>query len=132
MPLFRLFPRYRKPSLGELLGSSQAKRNVSRKYKLHIMRDRKPGTVSLALSVQPGTVSRRVRAAARDDVQAASNRLNPYGLRVARDGESAVVVRDTWRTSGRRGSALKGWEKVDVLGVNGVTSEPATFEVTCR
>jgi hypothetical protein len=31
---FRLFPRYRKPSLGELLGISQRERQGSRKYRL--------------------------------------------------------------------------------------------------
>ena len=36
---FRLFPRYRKPSLGELLGISQASRQVSRKYHLRIVLD---------------------------------------------------------------------------------------------
>jgi hypothetical protein len=29
---FNLFPRYRKPSVGELLGTTQAKRRVSKKY----------------------------------------------------------------------------------------------------
>ncbi len=32
MPRFKLFPRYRKPSVGELLGTTQFKRKVSRKY----------------------------------------------------------------------------------------------------
>lgn len=36
---FKLFPRYRRPSLGELLGSSQAKRQVSRKLHLRTLRD---------------------------------------------------------------------------------------------
>ena len=35
----KLFPRYRRPSLGELLGISQAERQVSRKYHLRIVRD---------------------------------------------------------------------------------------------
>ena len=39
MARFRLFPRDRKPSLGELLGSSQAERQVSRKHKIRIVRD---------------------------------------------------------------------------------------------
>ena len=39
MARFKLFPRYRKPSLGELLGSSQARRQVSRKYKLRLIAD---------------------------------------------------------------------------------------------
>jgi hypothetical protein len=30
----RLFPRYRRPSISELVGTSQAKRRVSRKYRL--------------------------------------------------------------------------------------------------
>jgi hypothetical protein len=36
---FRLFPRDHKPSLGELLGSSQAERQVSRKRTIRIVRD---------------------------------------------------------------------------------------------
>jgi hypothetical protein len=36
---FKLFPRYRRPSLGELLGISQRERQVSRKYHLRIVRD---------------------------------------------------------------------------------------------
>jgi hypothetical protein len=36
---FRLFPRYRRPSLGELLGTTQAKRRVSRKYGLRRLTD---------------------------------------------------------------------------------------------
>jgi hypothetical protein len=39
MPRFRLFPRYRKPSIGELVGTTQAKRRVSRKYKVRRVRD---------------------------------------------------------------------------------------------
>jgi hypothetical protein len=39
MAKFKLFPRYRKPSLGELLGISQAERQVSRKYHLRIVTD---------------------------------------------------------------------------------------------
>lgn len=39
MAKFKLFPRNRKPSLGELLGISQAKRQVSRKYRLRILID---------------------------------------------------------------------------------------------
>jgi hypothetical protein len=39
MARFKLFPRYRRPSLGELLGISRAERQVSRKYHLRIMRD---------------------------------------------------------------------------------------------
>ena len=39
MARFKLFPRYRRPSLGELLGISQAERQVSRKYHLRIVRD---------------------------------------------------------------------------------------------
>jgi hypothetical protein len=34
-----LFPRCRKPSLGELLGTTQAKRRVSRKYKVRRITD---------------------------------------------------------------------------------------------
>lgn len=36
---FNLFPRYRRPSLGEILGTTQAKRRVSRKYHLATLRD---------------------------------------------------------------------------------------------
>jgi hypothetical protein len=36
---FKLFPRYRNLSLGELLGISQAWRHVSRKYHLRIVGD---------------------------------------------------------------------------------------------
>src|SRR5690349_13788035 len=36
---FRLFPRYRRPSLGELLGTTQAKRRISRKYGLATLRN---------------------------------------------------------------------------------------------
>jgi hypothetical protein len=36
---FKLFPRYRRPSLGELLGISQRERQVSRKYHLRIVQD---------------------------------------------------------------------------------------------
>jgi hypothetical protein len=39
MARFKLFPRYRRPSLGELLGISQAERQVSRKHHLRIVRD---------------------------------------------------------------------------------------------
>ena len=39
MARFRLFPRDRRPSLGELLGISQAERQVSRKHQLRIVRD---------------------------------------------------------------------------------------------
>jgi hypothetical protein len=39
MARFKLFPRYRRTSLGELLGISQAERQVSRKYHLRIVRD---------------------------------------------------------------------------------------------
>jgi len=39
MARFRLFPRDRRPSLGELLGISQASRQVSRKHHLRIVRD---------------------------------------------------------------------------------------------
>ena len=39
MVRFKLFPRNRRPSLGELLGISQASRQVSRKYHLRIARD---------------------------------------------------------------------------------------------
>jgi hypothetical protein len=42
MAHFRLFPRDRKPSLGELLGSSQAERQVSRKHTLRIVHDPLP------------------------------------------------------------------------------------------
>jgi hypothetical protein len=38
MARFKL-PRYRRPSLGDLLGISQAERQVSRKYHLRIARD---------------------------------------------------------------------------------------------
>jgi len=37
---FKFFPRSRRPSLGELLGISQAERQVSRKHHLRIVRDR--------------------------------------------------------------------------------------------
>jgi hypothetical protein len=36
---FKLFPRYRRLSLGQLLGISQAERQVSRKHHLRIVRD---------------------------------------------------------------------------------------------
>jgi hypothetical protein len=36
---FKLFPRSRRPSLGELLGISQAERQVSGKHHLRIVRD---------------------------------------------------------------------------------------------
>jgi hypothetical protein len=39
MAWFKLFPRSRQPSLGELLGISQASRQVSRKYHLRIVGD---------------------------------------------------------------------------------------------
>ncbi len=39
MVRFKLFPRSRRPSLGELLGISQASRQVSRKYHLRIVLD---------------------------------------------------------------------------------------------
>jgi hypothetical protein len=39
MARFKLFPRHQRPSLGELLGISQAERQVSRKYHLRIERD---------------------------------------------------------------------------------------------
>ena len=39
MARFKLFPRNRRPSLGELLGISQASRQVSRKHHLRIVRD---------------------------------------------------------------------------------------------
>jgi hypothetical protein len=39
MARFKLFPRSRRPSLGELLGISQAKHQVSRKYHLRIVSD---------------------------------------------------------------------------------------------
>ena len=39
MARFKLFPRNRRPSLGELLGISQAERQVSRKHHLRIVRD---------------------------------------------------------------------------------------------
>jgi hypothetical protein len=38
-PRFRLFPRYRRPSLGEILGTTQAKRRISRKLGLATLRD---------------------------------------------------------------------------------------------
>jgi hypothetical protein len=39
MGRFKLFPRNRRPSLGELLGISQASQQVSRKYQLRIVLD---------------------------------------------------------------------------------------------
>jgi len=39
MARFKLFSRSRRPSLGELLGISQASRQVSRKHHLRIVRD---------------------------------------------------------------------------------------------
>ena len=36
---FKIFPRYRRPSLGSLLGVTQAKRNISRKLGLATLRD---------------------------------------------------------------------------------------------
>jgi hypothetical protein len=41
-PRFRLFPRYRRPSVGELLGTTQAKRRLSRRLGLAVSRE--PGT----------------------------------------------------------------------------------------
>ncbi len=41
MARFKLFPRFRRPSLGELLGISQAERQVSRKHHLRIVLDPK-------------------------------------------------------------------------------------------
>jgi hypothetical protein len=35
----RLFPRYRAPSEGEILGTTQAKRRISRQYHLATLRD---------------------------------------------------------------------------------------------
>jgi len=35
----KLFPRYRRPSVNEILGITQAKRRVSRKYHLATLRD---------------------------------------------------------------------------------------------
>ena len=37
---FKLFPHSRRPSLGELLGISQAERQISRKHHLRIVHDR--------------------------------------------------------------------------------------------
>jgi hypothetical protein len=39
MARFRIFQHSRRPSLGELLGISQASHQVSRKYRLRIVRD---------------------------------------------------------------------------------------------
>jgi len=39
MARFNLFPRSRLPSLGELLGISQAEHQISRKHHLRIVRD---------------------------------------------------------------------------------------------
>ena len=39
MARFKLFPRSRRPSLGELLGISQASRQVSRKHHLRLVLD---------------------------------------------------------------------------------------------
>ena len=39
MARFKLFPRHRRPSLGELLGMSQAERQVSRNHHLRIVLD---------------------------------------------------------------------------------------------
>jgi hypothetical protein len=39
MARFKLFPRDRRPSLGELLGISQSSRQVSRKHHLRIVLD---------------------------------------------------------------------------------------------
>jgi hypothetical protein len=39
MVRFKLFPRSPRPSLGELLGISQAERQVSRKHQLRIVHD---------------------------------------------------------------------------------------------
>jgi hypothetical protein len=36
---FRLFGRYRRPSTGELFGTTQAKRRISRRYHLAFFRD---------------------------------------------------------------------------------------------
>jgi hypothetical protein len=36
---FRLFPRYRRPSVGELIGTTQAKRQISRRWGLATLRD---------------------------------------------------------------------------------------------
>jgi hypothetical protein len=42
MARFKLFPRRRQPSLGELLGISQASRQISRKHHLRIVLDPLP------------------------------------------------------------------------------------------
>jgi hypothetical protein len=39
MARFKIFPHSRRPSLGELLGISQASHQVSRKHHLRILRD---------------------------------------------------------------------------------------------
>jgi hypothetical protein len=39
MSPFNFFPRYRRPSLGEVLGTTQAKRRISRKYHLRALTD---------------------------------------------------------------------------------------------
>jgi len=39
MARFKIFPHSRRPSLGELLGISQASHQVSRKYQLRIVHD---------------------------------------------------------------------------------------------
>ena len=49
MARIRLFPHERTPSLGELLGSSQAEHQVTRKRKIRIMRD----PLSLPTTTEP-------------------------------------------------------------------------------
>jgi hypothetical protein len=37
--MVRIFPRYRRPSVGELTGTTQAKRAISRRYHLRALSD---------------------------------------------------------------------------------------------
>ena len=61
MARFKLFPRHRRPSLGELLGISQASRQVSPKYHLRIVLTRchRSRTRSAKPSDVPATTARR-------------------------------------------------------------------------
>ena len=61
MARFKLFPRHRRPSLGELLGISQAERQVSRKHHLRIVLDPMSPlkTRSDEQSAAPATTARR-------------------------------------------------------------------------
>ena len=64
MARFHLFPRSRQPSLGELLGSSQAQRQVWRKHKLRIVQDAMPPLRSAERQAERRTSSPLIAASA--------------------------------------------------------------------